>query len=121
MTEITAINAKTLTRELTTPFEISLGTQMSISNVAIQIELENGTVGIGEAAPITTVTHETQQTVLAAVDTAVSLITGMNVENTRGVHESLKIILRHNMPHAPGLKLQYSTHLGSYGGVHSLS
>lgn len=90
MTAITAINAKQLTRDLTTPFEISLGTQTSLSNVVLNVELEDGTVGIGEAAPMTTVTHETQKTVLAAVDFARTLLTGMEIENTHGIHTVLK-------------------------------
>jgi L-alanine-DL-glutamate epimerase-like enolase superfamily enzyme len=90
MTKIDSLHAKGLTRELKSPFKISLGTQTNISNVIIKIKLEDGTTGIGEAAPVSIVTHESQETALAAIELARSLITGMEIENTRGIHLALK-------------------------------
>ena len=116
MTTITNIEAKRLTRELTTPFEISLGTQTSIENVAIKVELEDGTVGIGEAAPITTVTHETQGTVLESVKLARSLLVEMDIENTHGIHEVLKHHIETQHAARAGLEIAVFDALGKCWG-----
>lgn len=93
MTEITAIRSKPLTRELTSPLEISLGTQDRLPNVAVAVETEDGTVGIGEAAPLPPISHETQETVLAACEAAADLVSGRRLEDYRGIHETLKKLL----------------------------
>lgn len=90
MAEITQIRTKPLTRELSAPFEISLGTQTEVTNVAIAVETGDGIVGIGEAAPISTITHETQTTVIAACEFANDLLAGKQLSNYRGIHETLK-------------------------------
>lgn len=116
MTEIDTIEAKRLTRDLTTSFEISLGTQTSISNVVIKVELQDGTIGIGEAAPVSMVTHESQETVLAAIELARSLVTGMEIENTRGIHTVLKHHLETQHAARAGIEMAVFDALGKRWG-----
>jgi L-alanine-DL-glutamate epimerase-like enolase superfamily enzyme len=116
MTEIVDIRTKELSRELTSPFEISLGTQTHISNVAVAVETSDGTVGLGEAAPVTTVTHETQGTVTAACDLAADLLDGTPITNYRGIHDTLEHHLETQHAARAGIEIAVfdalCTHLG---------
>lgn len=52
---------------LTEPFGIATGAQAVAENVLVRLTLEDGTVGLGEAAPFPAVNGETQQQALDAV------------------------------------------------------
>src|SRR5688572_25701142 len=51
-TSIARIDRRVLELELTEPFGISGGTQARAGIVLVRVELEDGTVGLGEAAPL---------------------------------------------------------------------
>lgn len=52
------------------PFGIATGSHQSMENVLVRLELEDGTVGLGEAAPVPHISGETQAAVLAHEATA---------------------------------------------------
>jgi L-alanine-DL-glutamate epimerase-like enolase superfamily enzyme len=58
--------------ELTEPFGIATGAQVMARNVLVEIELRDGTVGLGEAAPFEAVSGETQAKVLASLKNVAS-------------------------------------------------
>ncbi|MFC7047216.1 dipeptide epimerase [Halobacteriaceae archaeon GCM10025711] len=86
---IEAVRAKPLDRRLTSSFEISLGTQTALQNVAVEVETTDGITGVGEAAPVPHITGETQETALAAVETAAEVVDGMAVADVRGISNRL--------------------------------
>jgi L-Ala-D/L-Glu epimerase len=69
--------------ELLEPFGISTGAQHVARNVLVEIELANGTVGIGEAAPFEAVSGETQSGVLTCFGDAGVLLLGRDVREFR--------------------------------------
>lgn len=87
---IVAVRAKPLNRTLTSSFEISLGTQTALQNVVVEVETTDGVSGVGEAAPVPHITGETQDTALAAVETAGELVNGMAVTDFRGISNRLR-------------------------------
>lgn len=66
-TSIRSIEFKPLNLPLTEPFAIASGAQMQVENVVIRVTLEDGTTGIGEAAPFPVVSGETQTSTLQAL------------------------------------------------------
>jgi L-alanine-DL-glutamate epimerase-like enolase superfamily enzyme len=52
------------------PFGIATGAHLRLENVLVRLELEDGTVGLGEAAPVPHISGETPAQVLAAEDLA---------------------------------------------------
>lgn len=54
--------------ELTEPFGIATGAQVLAQNVLLELELESGARGLGEAAPFPAVNGETQADALAALN-----------------------------------------------------
>lgn len=64
---IVAIRAEPLDIALIEPFAIATGAQPVAQNVLVTVELADGTLGYGEAAPFPAVTGETQASTLAAL------------------------------------------------------
>src|SRR6266540_1966467 len=60
-TTITSLEASEMNLALTEPFAIAKGAPAVAANVLVRVELADGTVGLGEAAPFTEVSGETQQ------------------------------------------------------------
>ena len=69
-TVITELTAEPLDLPLTEPFAISTGAQHVAHNVLVRLTLADGTTGLGEAAPFTAVSGETQQRTLASIRAA---------------------------------------------------
>lgn len=80
-TYITSIDCGKLSLPLTEPFAIASGAQVSAENVLVKITLANGISGIGEAAPFTAVSGETQQSTLGAIENLKPIIMGKDVRN----------------------------------------
>jgi L-alanine-DL-glutamate epimerase-like enolase superfamily enzyme len=56
---------------LNEPFGIATGAQVVAANVLVEVQLADGTIGLGEAAPFPAVNGETQEATLAALQTSV--------------------------------------------------
>jgi len=75
---IAAVTARALDIELTEPFGIATGAQISAQNVLVSLTLSDGTTGIGEAAPFPAVNGETQAAVLDALASAQTSLAGLD-------------------------------------------
>ena len=62
------------------PFGISGGAQALANNVLVRLELEDGSVGYGEAAPLPPYNGETQAQALAALQAAQAWVVGEDVD-----------------------------------------
>ncbi len=97
MPTIREIRSLALNIELTEPFGISTGAQTRADNVLVQIQLQDGNIGLGEAAPFPAVSGETQASALEALLRASPDLVGKEVARwrplCREVHE--------RMPHCP--------------------
>jgi L-Ala-D/L-Glu epimerase len=75
--------------ELLEPFGIATGAQEVARNVLIELELGNGIVGCGEAAPFEAVSGETQDIVLECFKDAGTLLIGHDVRQFRALSAAL--------------------------------
>ncbi len=64
---ISQVEALPFTAPLLAPFGIASGAQPAAANVLVRVTLDDGTVGLGEAAPFPAVNGETQASTLAAI------------------------------------------------------
>jgi len=88
-TTIVDVRVHPLNVELTEPFGIATGVQAVAHNVLLELELANGTVGLGEAAPFEAVSGETQAQVLACFNDALPLLKGLDVREFRALSSRL--------------------------------
>ncbi|MFP2902583.1 dipeptide epimerase [Corallococcus sp. 4LFB] len=88
-TLITHVAFEALHLPLTEPFAIATGAQHAAENVLVRITLADGTVGLGEAAPFTAVSGETQASTLAALEPVRGLLVGRDVQAWRPASEAL--------------------------------
>lgn len=75
--------------ELTEPFSIATGAQHVAKNVLVRVRLEDGTVGLGEAAPFPAVSGETQESTLDAIDSVKALVEGADAARYRDLARRL--------------------------------
>lgn len=75
--------------ELTEPFGIATGAQNVAANVLIHVQLVDGTVGVGEAAPFPAVTGETQARALSAVGQVREALVGLDATRSRPLAATL--------------------------------
>lgn len=75
--------------ELTEPFGIATGAQEKARNVLIELELYDGTVGLGEAAPFEVVSGETQALVVDALGDVAPSLVGLDGRRFRDISELL--------------------------------
>lgn len=87
---ITSIIAEPLHLELHEPFRISTGVQPRGDNVLVRLTLENGIVGLGEAAPVPHIMNETADATMTTIRDAEQLIKGNDVRRWRSLAEELK-------------------------------
>ncbi|MCA9598159.1 MAG: dipeptide epimerase [Myxococcales bacterium] len=76
MSHIVSITAEPMDIELTEPFGIAGGAQEVAANVLVQVTLGDGSVGLGEGAPFTVVSGETQGRTLERVRDAAQALLG---------------------------------------------
>jgi L-Ala-D/L-Glu epimerase len=98
-TTIAAIHASALDIALIEPFAIAKGAPAIASNVLVRIELADGTVGLGEAAPFSAVTGETQRGSLRAIESARPSLLAEDVRGYRRLSDRLSEAL-HGEPSA---------------------
>jgi len=72
--------------ELKKPFKIALGTIYSSESVVVEIETDEGIVGLGEGSPESKVTGETLETVTAVCNLLGERIKGLNPLDIEKVH-----------------------------------
>lgn len=82
---ITAIEVEALTLDLTEPFAIASGAQARAENLLVRVRLDDGTEGLGEAAPFPAVSGETQGSSLAAIERVKRDIVGIDAARTRKI------------------------------------
>ena len=82
---VRGLEIRPISLELTEPFAIAGGAPERAENVVVRIELEDGTVGLGEAAPFEVVTGETQRSTLDALDRLRELVLGADVAAWRAL------------------------------------
>ncbi|MCP3136624.1 dipeptide epimerase [Pyxidicoccus xibeiensis] len=88
-TLIAAVAFEPLHLPLTEPFAIATGAQHVAENVLVRVTLTDGTVGLGEAAPFTAVSGETQGSTLAALESVRAGLLGKDARAWRPVSEWL--------------------------------
>jgi len=84
-TTITRLDAVPIDIPLTEPFAIAKGAPAVAANVLVTIELADGTRGLGEAAPFSEVSGETQRGTLLAVESARSSVVGQDARTYRRI------------------------------------
>jgi L-Ala-D/L-Glu epimerase len=83
------VSAEPLDIELIEPFGIAGGAQAAANNVLVRVTLEDGSEGIGEAAPFPAVSGETQTQALNAVRAAREVLLGQDAGRFRNLAERL--------------------------------
>jgi L-alanine-DL-glutamate epimerase-like enolase superfamily enzyme len=84
-TTIVEVRAEPWTISLTEPFGIATGAQATAENVLVEVRLEDGTTGSGEAAPFPAVNGETRADVLDAVEQTRAALLGEDAARFRRV------------------------------------
>lgn len=107
MLAITQLRAEALDVGLTTPFGIAGGVQETAKNVLVSLELEDGTRGLGEAAPFPAVSGETQEQTLATLDSMRAVVVGQDARRWRRVAAQLAELA----PGAPAARCAVETAL----------
>jgi L-Ala-D/L-Glu epimerase len=88
-TLITAVAFEPLDLPLTEPFAIATGAQHVAHNVLVRLTLADGTTGLGEAAPFTAVSGETQAGTLAALQSVHEALLGQDARAWRPLSAQL--------------------------------
>lgn len=99
MSRIADLVVRRLDVPLVEPFGIATGAQLVAHNVLVELVLEDGTRGLGEAAPFPAVNGETQAAVLAALPEARAALLGLDAARPRRVAAAAREALR-NTPSA---------------------
>lgn len=89
-TTIRRLGAARLDISLREPFGIAGGVQEIARNVLVTIELEDGTIGLGEAAPFPAFNGETQEAALDAIEAARGAVVGADARAWRIVSRDLR-------------------------------
>jgi L-Ala-D/L-Glu epimerase len=90
--KIKKVTIEALNIPLDEPFTISIGTKYNIENALIILELENGIVGYGEAAPLEPINGENQGTVMATLESCREFLIGRDVSEFRMISKHLKSV-----------------------------
>lgn len=77
------------------PFGIAQGAQLVAENVLCRLTLEDGTLGLGEAAPFPAVNGETQAQVLEALPGAATALQGRPIEWLKPLSKLARDLLAH--------------------------
>lgn len=76
--------------ELTEPFGIATGAQVLAQNALVEVELESGERGLGEAAPFPAVNGETQADALAALEAVGPELVGYEASDAGALSEDAR-------------------------------
>jgi L-alanine-DL-glutamate epimerase-like enolase superfamily enzyme len=89
-TSVREVRVAPLDIPLRAPFGISRGAQESAANALVRVELADGTVGYGEAAPFPAYNGETQAAALGALSRAADWARGRDAADWRGIGAELR-------------------------------
>ena len=89
-TTIRVMSFETLDIPLFAPFGIAGGTQDVARNLLVTVELADGTLGYGEAAPLPPFNGETQELARAALDTARATVEGADAREWRRMAAAIR-------------------------------
>jgi L-alanine-DL-glutamate epimerase-like enolase superfamily enzyme len=89
-TSIRSVRAAPMNIPLRAPFGISRGALGAASNVLLTIELSDGTLGHGEAAPFPAYNGETQCAALELLSSAANWLPGRDASDWRGIASEFK-------------------------------
>jgi len=90
MTKITSVDVEPLCIELCQPFGIAGGTQTRADNVLVRATLDDGTVGLGEAAPFSAFNGETQALALERLRELTPKLRGRSVAEWRPLFSQIE-------------------------------
>lgn len=90
MPAIVSLRAEPLDIELHEPFGIATGVQQAARNVLVQVALDDGSIGLGEAAPFPAVNGETQDAALGALEALERELNGRDARRWRRIALELK-------------------------------
>lgn len=89
-TSVRSVRAQALDIPLLAPFGISRGAQASAANALVAVELADGTLGFGEAAPFPAYNGETQSAALGLLAQASHWVPGRDAADWRGISEAFR-------------------------------
>jgi L-alanine-DL-glutamate epimerase-like enolase superfamily enzyme len=89
-TTVRAMRVSALNMPLLEPFGISGGAQETAANVLVTVELADGTLGFGEAAPFPAYNGETQSAALALLLQAANWAPGRDAADWRGIADEFR-------------------------------
>ena len=89
-TTIVEVRAEPWTIALTEPFGIATGAQATAENVLVDVRFDDGTTGVGEAAPFPAVNGETRGDVLDAIAQASPALVGEDAARFRRLADILR-------------------------------
>jgi L-alanine-DL-glutamate epimerase-like enolase superfamily enzyme len=95
-TTVRTFSSRPLNIPLRTPFGISGGSQEAVQNVLVEVTLADGTVGLGEGAPLPAYNGETQVQALAALADAQARVIGRDVSEWAMLGEEFRAYARHD-------------------------
>lgn len=98
--QIKRINIHTLNVPLRSPFTTASSTQDVIHNLAIELELADGSTGWGEAPILPPITNEDPTAALAALQNEAALLTGKNA----GEWRRIAVELSERIPHLAAVR-----------------
>lgn len=104
MPHIAKVSARPWNIELNEPFGIATGAQVVAANVLLEVQLADGTVGLGEAAPFPAVNGETQAAALAALQGVAERVVGQNVQEWEQIALDVRDVLGVNKSALCGLE-----------------
>ena len=90
MPEIVDVRCEKYDLEFKEALQTSLHTVEKTHNVLVEVELESGTVGLGEAVPSDKVTNETRETVMTVIEESAEHLEGEPVSSYRKIHRKLR-------------------------------
>lgn len=92
---LTEFTFRPLDVPLNEPFGIATGTTHVAKNVLVRMVCDDGTIGLGEAAPVEHISGESQAAVLAALSEIEKLLKGRDLASYRPVCAALQEALQH--------------------------
>jgi L-Ala-D/L-Glu epimerase len=107
MPRIAEIRVEPLDVELTEPFGIATGAQLRAENALVSMVLDEGSVGLGEAAPFPAVNAETRDLAIAAIERVRADLIGADPRRWRRLARELA----ERIPEAPSARCALETAL----------
>jgi len=93
MPRVTELVLRRLDLELNEPFGIATGAQTRAENLLVELRCDDGTSGIGEAAPFPAVNGETRADAEAALEAARGALVGLEIEHWRAASQAAGTVL----------------------------